>query len=83
MPETRPLNAEEIFTDREYLSFQADQTERLLAEGFHPAVDPDVAEFMGAIEETALYPSEALASVHDVDENGVVIIGDEYQEAEQ
>lgn len=51
-------------TEKEYLRIAADEVSRLAAKG-PVAVDPDVAEYMGAFEEDALSYEDALDSFFD------------------
>ena len=77
MTHERPLLPEELFTDRDYLTAQADEICTIAAAGYPAEVDPELADFMGALPETAMTSDEAFQSIHDVDEDGFVIDGSE------
>lgn len=49
----------------DYLKDLAEETDRLASKGEPVAVDPEAADFMGAFEEDALSPGEALDSIED------------------
>ncbi|WP_299377359.1 hypothetical protein [uncultured Kiloniella sp.] len=61
-------------SEQEILEQAADQIDALATQGLSVDVDPDVAELMGAIQETALSTFDAEQSIHSVDlETGIVI----------
>lgn len=59
---------------QEELSIEAEMVSRAMSAGAVVDVDPDVADYMGAFEETALGPEDADESRFDADpETGEVI----------
>ncbi|NVK20547.1 MAG: hypothetical protein HWE30_17785 [Methylocystaceae bacterium] len=60
-------------TYEEYIRNLAEETDRLAGKGDPVAVDPEVADHMGAFKEEALSPEDALESIEitgEVDYNG-------------
>ena len=54
-----------------------DEADRVMSRGYPARVDPEVADHMGFFRETALTEEEAIEAMHDTDENGTVITGEE------
>lgn len=54
-----------------------DEADRVMSRGYPARVDPAVADHMGFFRETALTEQEAIEAMHDANENGIVITGEE------